>query len=63
MKASISASIAVAIIISALKEVPVKQEYAMTGSLSVRGEVRQSAEYSAIAAIEAGIKQVVVSQI
>ena len=35
-----SASIAVATtIISALKEVPIKQNYAMTGSLSVRGEV------------------------
>ncbi|MBI2142631.1 ATP-dependent protease LonB, partial [Candidatus Woesearchaeota archaeon] len=35
-----SASIAVATaIISALKGVPVKQDYAMTGSLSVRGEV------------------------
>ncbi len=58
-----SASIAVATaIISALKEVPVKQEYAMTGSLSVRGEVLPIGGVSSKieAAIEAGIKQVVV---
>ena len=58
-----SASIAVATaIISALKKVPVKQEYAMTGSLSVRGDVLPIGGISAKveAAIEAGIKKVIV---
>lgn len=58
-----SASIAVATsIISALKQVPIKQEYAMTGSLSVRGEVLPIGGVSAKidAAIDAGIKNVIV---
>jgi Lon-like ATP-dependent protease len=58
-----SASIAVATsIISALKGVPIKQEYALTGSLSVRGEVLPVGGVSAKveAAIEAGIKNVIV---
>jgi len=58
-----SASIAVATaIISALKKVPVKQEYAMTGSLSVRGEVLPVGGVSAKveAAVEIGIKKVIV---
>ncbi len=58
-----SASIAVATaIISALKGIPVKQEYAMTGSLSVRGKVLPVGGVSAKveAAYETGIKKVIV---
>ncbi len=58
-----SASIAVATaIISALKNVPIKQDVAMTGSLSVRGEVLPVGGVSSKveAAIEAGIKTVIV---
>ena len=58
-----SASIAVAVaIISALKDVPIKQSYAMTGSLSVRGETLPVGGVTAKveAAIEAGIKKVIV---
>jgi len=58
-----SASIAVAVaIISALEKVPVKQEYAITGSLSVRGEVLPVGGVSAKveAAIDAGLKKVIV---
>ncbi len=58
-----SASIAVATaIISALKKVPVKQDYAMTGSLSVRGEVLPVGGVSSKveAALEAGIKKIIV---
>ncbi|MEA3430817.1 MAG: ATP-dependent protease LonB [Nanoarchaeota archaeon] len=58
-----SASIAVATsIISALKNVPVKQDTAMTGSLSVRGEVLPVGGVSSKveAAIETGIKKVIV---
>ncbi len=58
-----SASIAVATaVISALKKIPVKQEYAMTGSLSVRGEVLPIGGVSSKieAAIDAGIKKVIV---
>ncbi|MEK6916370.1 MAG: S16 family serine protease, partial [Nanoarchaeota archaeon] len=58
-----SASIAVATtIISALKNVPIKQEYAMTGSLSVRGEVLPVGGVTSKveAAIEAGLKYVIV---
>jgi len=60
-----SASIAVATaIISALKDVPVKQEVAMTGSLSVRGEVLAIGGVTPKieAAIEAGIKKVIIPQ-
>lgn len=58
-----SASIAVAVsIISALKDVPVKQHCAMTGSLSVRGEVLPVGGVTAKveAALEAGVKKVIV---
>jgi len=58
-----SASIAIAVsIISALKKIPIKQEYAMTGSLSVRGEVLPVGGVSAKveAAIDTGIKKVIV---
>lgn len=58
-----SASIAVATaIISALKKVPIKQNTAMTGSLSVRGEVLAVGGVSAKieAAINSGIKRVII---
>ncbi len=58
-----SASVAVATsIISALKNIPVKQDVAMTGSLSVRGEVLPIGGVSAKveAAIDAGISKVLV---
>ncbi len=58
-----SASIAVATaIISALKKVPIKQDTALTGSLSVRGEVLAVGGITSKieAAIEAGIKQVII---
>ncbi len=58
-----SASIAVATtILSALHNIPIKQDYAMTGSLSVRGEVLPIGGVSAKieAAIAAGIKHVIV---
>ena len=58
-----SASIAVATsVISAFKKVPVRQDTAMTGSLSVRGEVLPIGGVTAKveAAIEAGIKNVIV---
>ena len=58
-----SASIAVATaIISALKNIPVKQTVAMTGSLSVRGEVLPVGGVSSKveAAIEVGIKTILV---
>ncbi len=58
-----SASIAVATaIISALKGIPVKQEVAMTGSLSVRGKVLPIGGVSSKveAAIDAGIKTIIV---
>lgn len=58
-----SASIAVATsIISALKKIPIKQDTAMTGSLSVRGEVLAIGGVTPKieAAIEAGIKNVII---
>ncbi len=58
-----SASIAVATaIISALRQIPVRQDVAMTGSLTVRGEVLPVGGVSAkiLAAAEAGIKKVIV---
>jgi len=58
-----SASIAVATtIISALKKLPIKQNLAMTGSLSVRGEVLPVGGVGAKveAAIDAGLKEVIV---
>ncbi|MFH1592931.1 MAG: ATP-dependent protease LonB [Candidatus Woesearchaeota archaeon] len=58
-----SASIAVATsIISALKKVPVRQDTAMTGSLSIRGEVLAVGGVSSKveAAIDAGMQRVIV---
>jgi Lon-like ATP-dependent protease len=58
-----SASIAIATaVISALNKVPIKQNYAVTGSLSVRGEVLPIGGVSAKieAAIDAGIENVIV---
>ena len=58
-----SASIAVATaIISAFKKIPIKQDTAMTGSLSVRGEVLPIGGVTSKveAAIEAGIKHIIV---
>jgi ATP-dependent Lon protease len=58
-----SASIAIATaIISALKEIPIKQDVAMTGSLSVRGEVLPVGGVSSKveAAIDTGIKTIIV---
>jgi Lon-like ATP-dependent protease len=58
-----SASIAVATaIVSALKEVPIRQDVAMTGSLSIRGEVLPIGGVSAKVegAYKAGIKTVIV---
>jgi len=58
-----SASVAIAVsVISAFKQVPVKQDYAMTGSLSVRGDVLPVGGVTSKveAAIEAGIKHVIV---
>ncbi len=58
-----SASIAVATaIISALKNIPVRQDTAMTGSLSVRGEVLAvgGVTQKVEAAIKAGIKRVII---
>ncbi len=58
-----SASIAVATaIISAFKKVPVKQDFAMTGSLSVRGEVLPIGGVTSKveAAIEAGVSTIIV---
>jgi Lon-like ATP-dependent protease len=58
-----SASIAVAAsIISALKKIPIRQDTALTGSLSVRGEVLAvgGVTQKIEAAIEAGLKQVII---
>lgn len=58
-----SASIAVATsVISALKNIPIRQDTAMTGSLTVRGDVLPIGGVSSKveAAIEAGIKRVIV---
>ena len=60
-----SASIAVATsIISAFKKIPIKQDTAMTGSLSVRGDVLPIGGVTSKveAAIAAGIKQVIVTK-
>ncbi len=58
-----SASIAIATaVISSLKKLPIKQDYAMTGSLSIKGEVLPIGGVSAKieAAIDTGIKNVIV---
>jgi Lon-like ATP-dependent protease len=58
-----SASVAVATsIISALKDLKIKQNYAMTGSLSIRGEVLPvgGVTYKVEAAIDAGLDHVIV---
>lgn len=58
-----SASVSVATaVISALEEIPIKQSLAMTGSLSVRGEVLPVGGITAKvqAAIKAGFKEVIV---
>lgn len=58
-----SASIAVATaIVSALKNIPIKQNIAMTGSLSIRGEVLAigGVNQKVEAAIETGLKQVII---
>ncbi|MBW2992931.1 ATP-dependent protease LonB, partial [Candidatus Woesearchaeota archaeon] len=49
-------------IISAFKNIPVKQDVAMTGSLSVRGEVLPigGVSYKIEAAIDTGLKRVIV---
>ncbi|MDD5133255.1 MAG: ATP-dependent protease LonB [Candidatus Nanoarchaeia archaeon] len=60
-----SASIAVATsIISALKKIPVRQDTAMTGSLSIRGEVLAVGGINAkvLAAIEAGVKRIIIPE-
>ncbi|HUT82713.1 MAG TPA: ATP-dependent protease LonB [Candidatus Bathyarchaeia archaeon] len=58
---SASVSIATAVV-SALTNIPIRQDVAMTGSLSVRGEVLPigGATFKVEAAIEAGIKTVIV---
>ena len=58
---SASVSIATAVV-SALTDIPVRQDVAMTGSLSVRGEVLPigGATFKIEAAIEAGIKTVII---
>ncbi len=58
-----SASLAVATaIVSALKGIPIKQNYAITGSVSVRGETLPVGGVSAkvLAAYESGVKHVIV---
>lgn len=58
-----SASISIAVaVISALEGIPVRQDFAMTGSLDVRGEVLPVGGVSGktSAAIESGIKNVIV---
>ncbi len=58
-----SASVSVATaVVSALTDIPVRQDVAMTGSLSVRGEVLPigGATFKIEAAIEAGIKTVII---
>ncbi|MBI5037054.1 ATP-dependent protease LonB [Candidatus Micrarchaeota archaeon] len=60
-----SASISVACaVISAIEEVPVRQDLAMTGSLSVRGEVLPvgGVTQKIEAAIEAGLKEVLIPE-
>ncbi len=58
-----SASIAIATcIVSALKKIPIKQDFAMTGSLSIRGEVLPIGGVSAKVegAMQSGIKNIII---
>jgi Lon-like ATP-dependent protease len=58
-----SASISVAtVVISALENIPIKQDIAMTGSLSVRGEVLPvgGVTQKVEAAVESGIKKILI---
>lgn len=58
-----SASISIAIaMLSAMEEIPIRQDIAMTGSLSVRGDVLPigGATAKTESAIEAGVKEVIV---
>lgn len=58
-----SASIAIAVsMVSALNDIPIRQDTAMTGSLSVRGTILPigGATYKIEAAIESGLKQVII---
>ncbi|MBR9707043.1 MAG: AAA family ATPase, partial [Candidatus Diapherotrites archaeon] len=60
-----SASIAIATaVISAFLNIPVRQDLAMTGSLSIRGEVLPvgGVSFKALAAYEAGIKEVILPE-
>ena len=61
-----SASIAIATaIISALKNIPIKQEIGLTGSLSVHGEVLAigGVNQKAEAAIESGLKKIIIPSV
>ncbi|VVB56611.1 Archaeal Lon protease [uncultured archaeon] len=58
-----SASISIALaVLSAMENIPIRQDVAMTGSLSVRGDVLPigGATAKTEAAIEAGVKQIIV---
>ncbi len=60
-----SASVAIATsIVSALKKIPIKQDFALTGSLSIRGEVLPIGGVSAKieGAFESGIKNIIIPQ-
>ncbi|MFN3910345.1 MAG: S16 family serine protease, partial [Candidatus Anstonellaceae archaeon] len=60
-----SAAISIAIaVLSALEEIPIKQNLAMTGSLSIRGDVLPigGATAKTEAAIEAGMEEIVVPE-
>lgn len=60
-----SASISIAIaVLSAMEEIPIRQDLAMTGSLSVRGDVLPigGATAKTEAAIEAGLKEIIVPE-
>jgi len=60
-----SASVSVATaVISALEKIPIRQDVAMTGSLSIRGEVLPIGGVNAKieAAIQAGIKEVIIPE-
>ncbi|MEM3361894.1 MAG: ATP-dependent protease LonB [Candidatus Anstonellaceae archaeon] len=60
-----SAAISIAIaVLSAMEEIPIRQDLAMTGSLSVRGDVLPigGATAKTEAAIEAGLKEIIVPE-